>query len=113
MSLTAWSSVFLVLYIAGMLGLGLVANRQIKGADDFATARRSYGPFFLALAFSATIASGATFLGFPGMAYEAGISATWGLLYPVGVFIGVCISCLLYTSPSPRDKRQSRMPSSA
>ena len=25
----------------------------------------------------------------------------------------VCIYCLLYTSPSPRDKRQSRMPSSA
>ena len=24
-----------------------------------------------------------------------------------------CKSCLLYTSPSPRDKRQSRMPSSA
>ena len=23
------------------------------------------------------------------------------------------LSCLLYTSPSPRDKRQSRMPSSA
>ena len=26
---------------------------------------------------------------------------------------GSCNSCLLYTSPSPRDKRQSRMPSSA
>ena len=25
----------------------------------------------------------------------------------------LCIACLLYTSPSPRDKRQSRMPSSA
>ena len=24
-----------------------------------------------------------------------------------------CLGCLLYTSPSPRDKRQSRMPSSA
>ena len=24
-----------------------------------------------------------------------------------------CLICLLYTSPSPRDKRQSRMPSSA
>ena len=24
-----------------------------------------------------------------------------------------CIPCLLYTSPSPRDKRQSRMPSYA
>ena len=28
-------------------------------------------------------------------------------------FNGNDISCLLYTSPSPRDKRQSRMPSSA
>ncbi len=26
---------------------------------------------------------------------------------------GTCETCLLYTSPSPRDKRQSRMPSSA
>ena len=25
----------------------------------------------------------------------------------------ISITCLLYTSPSPRDKRQSRMPSSA
>ena len=27
--------------------------------------------------------------------------------------LGMAIDCLLYTSPSPRDKRQSRMPSSA
>ena len=27
--------------------------------------------------------------------------------------LGLSNSCLLYTSPSPRDKRQSRMPSSA
>ena len=26
---------------------------------------------------------------------------------------GVCIACLLYTSPSPRDRSVSRMPSSA
>ena len=26
---------------------------------------------------------------------------------------GIPMTCLLYTSPSPRDKRQSRMPSSA
>ena len=29
------------------------------------------------------------------------------------IVAGVFSSCLLYTSPSPRDKRQSRMPSSA
>ena len=28
-------------------------------------------------------------------------------------FMGTSMRCLLYTSPSPRDKRQSRMPSSA
>ena len=27
--------------------------------------------------------------------------------------IPMAVACLLYTSPSPRDKRQSRMPSSA
>ena len=27
--------------------------------------------------------------------------------------LGLPFTCLLYTSPSPRDKRQSRMPSSA
>ena len=30
-----------------------------------------------------------------------------------GLEIALCCDCLLYTSPSPRDKRQSRMPSSA
>ena len=29
------------------------------------------------------------------------------------VRFGLTVTCLLYTSPSPRDKRQSRMPSSA
>ena len=32
----------------------------------------------------------------------------WGLALPL-----LSQACLLYTSPSPRDKRQSRMPSSA
>ena len=29
------------------------------------------------------------------------------------IYFCECNGCLLYTSPSPRDKRQSRMPSSA
>ena len=27
--------------------------------------------------------------------------------------VGICMGCLLYTSPSPRDRTRSRMPSSA
>ena len=44
------------------------------------------------------------------VAYFSYLWSWWGLLF---VPIGNYIFCLLYTSPSPRDKRQSRMPSSA
>ena len=45
-----------------------------------------------------------------GMSYEW----AWGLATLAGVLlIALPLICLLYTSPSPRDKRQSRMPSSA
>ena len=36
--------------------------------------------------------------------------ASFSVIFNVGKLVG---PCLLYTSPSPRDKRQSRMPSSA
>ena len=35
------------------------------------------------------------------------------LALTVGITVKAPFVCLLYTSPSPRDKRQSRMPSSA
>ena len=53
---------------------------------------------------------------------QNGINATlWGLGWVIGPTLagrvldatGDDYACLLYTSPSPRDKRQSRMPSSA
>ena len=36
-----------------------------------------------------------------------------GGLPATGDFDGLIVSCLLYTSPSPRDRTRSRMPSSA
>lgn len=99
MSLVTWSWLFLVIYIGIMIAFGLVASRRIKNADDFATARSSYGPFFLALAFAASTASGATFLGTPGLSYSYGTTAIWGnFLYPIGVYFGVLISIRLVAS---------------
>ena len=59
-------------------------------------------------------------IGFVGMAIGASVG---GLLadkigrrqvFALTLLVyGVATGCLLYTSPSPRDKRQSRMPSSA
>ena len=42
------------------------------------------------------------------------IGFEWGVAEELGKNIRLLeMFCLLYTSPSPRDKRQSRMPSSA
>ena len=92
MGLYAWSWTFLVLYIAGMLCFGYIGSRRVTGADDFATARRGYGPLLLALAFASTAASGATFLGLPGLTYQYGMSTLWiAFCYPLGIYIGVLI----------------------
>jgi Na+/proline symporter len=103
MSLIAWSWIFLIIYICGMIAIGIIGQRKVKHADDFATARASYGPFFLALAFAATTASGATFLGKPGLGYEYGIAAQWSnFLYPLGVYLGVLISMRLVATAGNR-----------
>ena len=36
-----------------------------------------------------------------------------GVALKKSLFVGACVVCLLYTSPSPRDRTRSRMPSSA
>ena len=98
-----WSWVFLFFYVIIMLGIGLYTQKKIKHADDFATARGSYGPFFLALAFAASTASGATFLGTPALSYEWGLAAQWSnFLYPIGVYFGVLISMRLVASVGDR-----------
>ena len=96
MDLATWSWIFMVVSISGMLVIGVIGQRRVKHADDFATARGSYGPIFLAFAFAATTASGATFLGGPGLGYQWGFASQWGnFLYPIGVYFGVLISMRL------------------
>ena len=86
-----------------MLVVGLLGSRKVRSADDFATARSGYGPVFLAFAFAATTASGATFLGGPGLVYELGLANAWGgFLYPIGVYFGVLISMRLIETSGNR-----------
>ena len=100
MDLTGWSWLFMIGYIVMMVAFGIWGQRKVASADDFATARNAYGPLFLAFAFAATTASGATFVGFPGIGYNAGMAALWSVfLYPIGVYLGVLI-CLRLVSNS-------------
>ena len=48
-----------------------------------------------------------------GQRFEGAFAPTGNGTKEAPIVIGSYGSCLLYTSPSPRDKRQSRMPSSA
>ena len=45
--------------------------------------------------------------------HEGDLPARSGIGSSSSFTVGLLNACLLYTSPSPRDKRQSRMPSSA
>ena len=91
-TLAAWAWAFMAVYVALMMYLGRRGQRQIGSADDFAVARGSYGPGVLAVAYAATAASGATFLGLPGLAYRFGFATLWvGFLYPVGIYLGVLL----------------------
>ena len=82
----------MVVYIGAMLAFGVIASKRVKGADDFATARGGYGPLLLSLAFASTAASGATFLGVPGLSYTFGTSVLWiAFVYPVGIYLGILI----------------------
>lgn len=93
-SLTMWSWTFLLMYIGVMAICGVMGMRRIKGGDDFATARGSYGAIFLSFALVATAASGATFLGIPAITYKDGVSGLWyAFIYPLGVYGGILL-CL-------------------
>ena len=112
MTLQVWAWIFFALYSACMLGLGYWGSRRVAQAEDYAVARGSYGPITLALAFAATNASGATFLGLPGLAYSHGVSILiYAFAYPIGVYIGVhMLTSGLRFWQSVRQSVDSRIP---
>ena len=73
-------------------------------------------PFFNAKGLAIGVFSGCfPFFGFQTLmgVFFAKIAKGNIVLAAIGTWISNPFTCLLYTSPSPRDKRQSRMPSSA
>ena len=121
------------------LGHGLYSEDQLEAQRDFYLAQTSRAPVLAKLTNAATASGSRGRLGLPLSEWDIeGIEgyllyAFFPLLYLLGdawQYISTCMLallifklffgaiarmwiCLLYTSPSPRDKRQSRMPSSA
>ncbi len=91
-----WAWIWLAVFVTGTLGLGVYAMTKTKTEEDFAVARKSYGPWLLVLALASTVASGSTFMGIPGLAYSKGFAALWyPAIYPIGIYIGLIISVQL------------------
>lgn len=110
MSLQAWAWLFLITYIGAMIFFGVRGMRRISGSDDFATARGGYNGLFLALALTATTASGATFLGIPGLGYQFGFPVLlYAVVYPLGVYFGVLI-CIRVVSRAGHELGSRSLP---
>lgn len=93
MGVVQWSWILMVIFIGFMLYLGYTGMKKTHNADDFATARSSYGPIALGLAVVATTASGSTFMGIPGTAYTSGFASLWyPIVYPIGIYGGMLLT---------------------
>ena len=86
-----WTLVAFAFYLAGMLLIGAAYMKKTKSSEDFFLGGRGLNGWVAALSAQASDMSGWMLMGLPGAVY----------------------ACLLYTSPSPRDRTRSRMPSSA
>lgn len=67
----------LVLFLALIAYLGYLGYKNTSSITDFAIAGASLGPYVLGLAYAATFFSAATFVGYPGWAYDWGFSSLW------------------------------------
>ena len=113
--------------LAALIAVGATAEGKLQlGPGDWAAIRFTLVQSFLSAAFSVGLAIPAAralarrrFRGRSALITLMGapfilpiIVAVFGLLTVFGR-AGWISSCLLYTSPSPRDRQKSRMPSSA
>ena len=86
-------TVSIAIYLLALVGVGIYKTKMVKSSEDFMVAGRILPWYILVGTLLATwMGSGSLFSG-AGLGYRNG--------------------CLLYTSPSPRDVEESRMPSSA
>ena len=91
-------------------GLSFVLPKDLLNEDDASQAATRRRQLSLVHSYDATsttvIVSHSNWLG-----WDFGTSVDD--LYAVEIYLADYFSCLLYTSPSPRDRTRSRMPSSA
>jgi len=102
MSLATLSWIGLVIYIAAMIVLGVMGMRRTRSMADYAVAAR-FGPLFVALCFTGTFTSAATFMGYPGLVYKFGWPGMWaGAGFATGAVAAMILTARKLTSTATR-----------
>ena len=78
-----------ILYLAGMMLIGVLYYRRMNTVSDYILGSRSLGSWVTSMSAEASDMSGWLMLGLPGYAYVAGINAGWIAL---GLIIGTYIN---------------------
>ncbi len=89
---TTTVTITFIVYIAGMLALGLIAYMRTQNLSDYILGGRNLGPIPSALSAGASDMSGWLLLGLPGAAYASGVGASW---IAIGLLIGTYLNWLL------------------
>lgn len=83
----------IIVYLGGMLGIGIYCSKKNENVGDFYLGGRKLGPFVTAMSAEASDMSGWLLMGLPGLAYIAGIAEPfWTAL---GLGIGTYINWLI------------------
>ena len=114
--------IVIALYFILLIGIAWwVISQKNKNAEDYFLAGRNVGWFIVGASIFASNIGSEHVVGLAGAGAESGMPLAhyelhaWIVLLLGWVFLPFYArsGCLLYTSPSPRDRTRSRMPSSA
>ncbi|MBQ6695549.1 MAG: sodium/solute symporter [Lachnospiraceae bacterium] len=69
---------FLILFFASMIGVGIYSRKHATNVNDFVLGGRSVGPWLTAFAYGTSYFSAVVFVGYAGQfGYKYGLAATW------------------------------------
>ena len=101
-----------VVYLLFMIVIGVFSMKKTNNTEDYFLGGRGLNGWVAALSAQASDMSGWLLMGLPGSIYALGTGQAW---IAIGLFLGTVANwlfiskrlrrytCLLYTSPSPRD----------
>ncbi|MCQ4082849.1 sodium:solute symporter [Streptomyces sp. RB6PN25] len=93
--------VVIVVYLAGMLGMGWWGMRRARSKSDFLVAGRRLGPVMYSGTMAAIVLGGASTIGGVGLGYQYGLSGAW-MVFTIG--LGLLALSVLFSARIARLK---------